>query len=52
VLEPAQAVGAVRPDLEDVDLMRLSHGIGAAAKHADEAGRNRLLSVLIEGLKP
>ncbi|MFC4856593.1 TetR/AcrR family transcriptional regulator [Actinophytocola glycyrrhizae] len=52
LLEPAQAVGAVRPDLEPVDLMRLSHGIGAAARFADEASRDRMLSVLMEGLKP
>jgi AcrR family transcriptional regulator len=52
LLEPAQAVGAVRPDLEAVDLMRLSHGIGAAAKFADDASRDRMLSVLMEGLRP
>ncbi len=52
LLEPAQAVGAVRPDLEAVDLMRLSHGIGAAARYADDASRERMLSVLMEGLKP
>jgi AcrR family transcriptional regulator len=52
LLEPAQAVGAVRADLEVVDLLRLSHGIGAAAKVADEAGRERMLSVLLAGLKP
>jgi AcrR family transcriptional regulator len=52
LLEPAQAVGAVRADLEAVDLMRLSHGIGAAAKFADEAGKERMLSVLLEGLRP
>jgi AcrR family transcriptional regulator len=52
LLEPAQAVGAVRADLEAVDLMRLSHGLGAAAKFADDASRERMLSVLMEGLKP
>jgi AcrR family transcriptional regulator len=52
LLEPAQAVGVVRQDLESVDLMRLSHGIGAAAKFADEAGRNRMLQVMMDGLKP
>ncbi len=51
LLEPAQAVGAVRSDIEAVDLMRLSHGIGAAAKYADDASRDRMLSVLMEGLK-
>jgi len=52
LLEPAQAVGAVRTDLEAVDLMRLSHGIGASAKYADEAGRKRMLQVVLDGLKP
>ena len=52
LLEPAQAVGAVRADLDAVDLMRLSHGIGAAARSADDASRERMLSVLVEGLKP
>ncbi|HEX6354316.1 helix-turn-helix domain-containing protein [Actinophytocola sp.] len=52
LLEPAQAVGVVRADLEAVDLMRLSHGIGASAKFADEAGQQRMLSVVLEGLKP
>lgn len=52
LLEPAQAVGVVREDLEAGDLMRLSHGIGAAAKYADEAGRDRMLRVVLDGLKP
>jgi AcrR family transcriptional regulator len=52
LLEPAQMAGVVRADLEAVDLMRLSHGIGASAKHADEASRERMLSVLLDGLKP
>lgn len=52
LLEPAQAVGVVRADLEAVDLMRLSHGIGASAKFADEAGQQRILSVVLDGLKP
>lgn len=52
LLKPAQAVGAVRPDLEVTDLLRLSHGIGTAAKVADEAGRERMLSVLLDGLRP
>ena len=52
LLEPAQVVGVVRADLEAVDLMRLSHGIGASAKFADEAGRDRILRVVLDGLKP
>jgi AcrR family transcriptional regulator len=52
LLSQAQEAGIVRPDLEPVDLMRLSHGIGASAKHADEAGKERMLSVVLSGLRP
>jgi len=52
LLEPAQAVGAVRTDLDAVDLMRLSHGIGAGARSADEGSRERMLQVVMDGLKP
>jgi AcrR family transcriptional regulator len=52
LLEAAQAAGVVRGDLEAVDLMRLSHGIAASAKFADEAGRERMVSVLMNGLRP
>jgi hypothetical protein len=51
VLEPAQAAGTVRADLEPSDLLRLGHGIGGGAKYADEAGTARLLSVLFDGLR-
>lgn len=51
VLELAQADGTIRADLEPSDLMRLGHGIGAGAKYADEAGTERLLSVVLDGLK-
>lgn len=52
LLASAQAAGVVRADLEPVDLMRLGHGIGASAKHADEAGKERMVSVVLDGLKP
>jgi AcrR family transcriptional regulator len=52
LLEQAQAAGAVRTDLEAVDLMRLSHGIAASAKSADAAGRERMVSVMMNGLRP
>jgi AcrR family transcriptional regulator len=52
LLEAAQAAGAARADLDAVDLMRLGHGVGAAAKFADEAGRERLMVVLVNGLRP
>jgi AcrR family transcriptional regulator len=51
LLEPAQAAGIVRADLEPSDLLRLSHGVGAAAAHTDAAGLDRLLSVVVEGMR-
>lgn len=51
LLAPAQAAGVVRADLEPADLLRLGHGVGAAAGHADEEGAERLLSVVSEGLR-
>jgi hypothetical protein len=51
LLEPAQAAGVVRADLEPSDLLRLLHGVGAAAAHTDAAGLDRLLSVVVEGTR-
>jgi AcrR family transcriptional regulator len=52
LLEPAQAAGAIRPDLQPHDLMRLAHGVGMAAANADAEGAERLLSVVLAGLRP
>jgi hypothetical protein len=41
----------VRADLEPTDLLRLGHGIGAAAQYTDAAGIDRLLSVVTEGMR-
>lgn len=51
LLEPAQAAGVIRADLEPKDLLRLGHGVGTAAAYADEAGTERLLSVVLDGLR-
>lgn len=51
LLEPAQAAGIVRADLEPSDVLRLSHGVGAAAQYTDKAGADRLLSVVIDGMR-
>lgn len=52
LLEPAQAAGLVRADLQANDVARLGHGLGSIAKYADEAGRERLLSVVVNGMRP
>jgi AcrR family transcriptional regulator len=51
LLEPAQQAGVVRADLEPGDLMRLAHGVGTATSYADEAGTERLLSVMLDGIR-
>ena len=51
LLGAAQGAGLVRYDIEAVDLMRLGHGLGASAKYADEEGRERLLSVILDGIR-
>jgi AcrR family transcriptional regulator len=51
LLEPAQAAGIVRTDLEPGDLLRLGHGVGAAAQFTDDAGAERMLSVVIDGMR-
>ncbi len=52
LLEPAQAAGVVRPDLQPYDLARLGHGLGAVTKFADDDSRDRMLSVVLNGLRP
>jgi AcrR family transcriptional regulator len=52
LVEAAQTAGVVRPEIEAVDVMRLGHGIGASAKFADEAGKERLVSIALHGLRP
>jgi AcrR family transcriptional regulator len=51
LLEPAQAAGEIRADLQPADLLRLGHGVGTGVKYADEAGAERLLSVVLDGLR-
>ena len=50
----ARRDGALRPDVEPVDLLRLAHGVATAAELADEAGGRirRYLTLLMEGLEP
>jgi AcrR family transcriptional regulator len=51
LLTRAQQAGAVRPDVQPLDLLRISHGVAAATERAadgDEA--ERLLSIMLSGL--
>jgi AcrR family transcriptional regulator len=51
LLEPAQQAGMVRADLEPADLMRLAHGVGSASAYADDEGTEKLLSVVLDGIR-
>ena len=47
----AQQAGAVRPDVQPLDLLRLSHGVAAATARADDAEQaERLLSLMLNGV--
>ncbi|NIH82062.1 TetR/AcrR family transcriptional regulator [Amycolatopsis viridis] len=51
VLRHAQEAGAVRADVQPRDLLLLGHGVCVAADE-DEELAGRLLSVMLDGLKP
>lgn len=51
VLAQAQAAGTARPEVTVTDLLRLTHGLSVASEH-DPASTDRLLSYLLDGLRP
>jgi AcrR family transcriptional regulator len=51
VLLAAQAAGTVRADVEPYDLLRMSHGIGIAAEYGDDEDRERLIGIMLDGLR-
>jgi AcrR family transcriptional regulator len=51
LLTRAQQVGAVRLDVQPLDLLRLSHGVAAATERATDGDQaERLLSLMLNGL--
>ena len=54
LLARAQEAGAVRPDANAKDLIRLVHAVNLAAQYAptDPGQRDRLLGVVLDGLRP
>ena len=50
----AKEAGAVRPDADARDLMRLVHAVNIAAQHTptDPGQRDRLIGIILDGLKP
>ena len=51
VLFAAREAGAVRPDVDAQDVMRLVHGLGTAVESAPELA-DRLLGIVLDGLRP
>ena len=51
LVDAAHEAGVVRHDIQAIDVMWLGHGIGASAKYADEEGKERLLSVILDGVR-
>lgn len=51
ILARAQDAGTVRPDVEPGDLLRLGHGIGMMTDGGTAEGGDRLLAVMLDGLR-
>lgn len=54
VLARAKQAGAVRPDADARDVIRLVHAVNLASQHApsDPGQRDRLLGLILDGLRP
>lgn len=52
LIDACRAVGAVRADLEPFDLMRFGHGLAVVAEFGDEADTDRMLDIVLAGLRP
>jgi AcrR family transcriptional regulator len=51
LLEAAKQEGTIRADLEPYDLLRLGHGIAVAAELGSETDGERLIEVMLNGLR-
>jgi AcrR family transcriptional regulator len=51
VLTPAQDAGKIRTDIGPADLLRLSHAVALTAEHATAEDGERLLTVVLDGLR-
>jgi hypothetical protein len=51
LLKSAQDAGAIRPDVDQITVLRLVHGVGMASENAPEMA-DRMLDLVIDGLRP
>jgi hypothetical protein len=50
LLSNAQQAGAIRPDVDATDVMRLVHGVSVSTEKAPERA-DMLLSIMLDGLR-
>jgi len=51
LLKSAQDAGEIRPDVDQITVLRLVHGVGMASENAPEMA-DRMLDLVIDGLRP
>jgi len=51
LLKSAQDAGAIRPDVDQITVLRPVHGVGMASENAPEMA-DRMLDLVIDGLRP
>lgn len=52
LLAAGRDAGTVRADIEPYDLVRLGHGLAVASEYGNEDDAERMLDVLVAGLRP
>ncbi|MFD8498725.1 TetR/AcrR family transcriptional regulator [Amycolatopsis sp. NPDC059657] len=51
LVEAAQKSGDIRTDITGVDVLRLAHGVGVAGQHAPPGDAERLMAIVVDGLR-
>lgn len=51
LVEAAQKSGDIRTDIIGVDVLRLAHGVGFAGQHAPPGDAERLMAIVVDGLR-
>jgi AcrR family transcriptional regulator len=51
LVDAGKAAGTIRPDVLPFDLLRLGHGLAVASEHGDAEDAERMLGVMLDGLR-
>jgi AcrR family transcriptional regulator len=52
LVDAGRATGTIRPEVQPYDLLRLSHGLAVASESGTPADADRMLNVVLAGLRP